>query len=306
MTDKIDQSQALGSSRLRLTLRQLEVFVATARAGSTRGAAQQVARSQSAASTALTELEGVLGTQLFDRNGRRLLLNDAGRALLPRAAALLEAAAHLQAQLAGGIAQPLRIAASLTLAEYLLPARIARWHVEHPRHPVHMTVGNTAKVIRAVADRDVQLGFVEGPQTHPDLEVRPWLLDELVIVASPSHPYAHRRANLRELQQAEWIQREPESGTRQAADGWLLPRLGALRVAFEVGSTEAIKRLAAAGAGLACLSRHTVETDVRDGTLAVVKTSLARTRRPLSIVMRRDRAPQAATDDFLAQCLAGN
>lgn len=303
MTDKNDQQESPVGGRLRLTLRQLEVFVATARAGSTRGAAQQVARSQSAASAALTELEAALGAPLFDRIGRRLALNDAGRALLPGALTLLEQATALQAQLAGGVAAPLRIAASLTIGEYLLPAHIARWRLTHPDSPVQMTVGNTAKVIRAVVDRDVDLGFVEGPQTHPDLLLRRWLEDELVIVAAPTHPLATRTTTLRALAAAEWILREADSGTRQAADAWLMPRLGALRVAFELGSTEAIKRLAATGAGLACMSRHTVAGELAHGTLVALRTPLPRAKRPLAVVMRRDRPPGRATAAFLRHCL---
>ena len=307
MSEKTDQqavsSSAPSAQRLRLTLRQLEVFVATARAGSTRGGALRVARSQSAASAALAELEAAFGQPLFDRIGRRLQLNDAGRTVLPGALAVLEQAMELQSLLGSGVAPPLRVAASLTIGEYLLPDHIARWHLAHTGSLVQMTVGNTAKVIRAVVEREVDLGFVEGPQTHPDLLLRRWLEDELVIVAAPSHPLAQRAPTLRALAAAEWILREPDSGTRQAADAWLLPRLGALRVAFELGSTEAIKRLAAAGAGLACMSRHTVAAELHGGTLVALSTPLPRARRPLAVVMRRDRPPRQTATAFLQHCL---
>ena len=78
--------------RLRLNLRQLEVFVATARGGSTRTAAERIARSQSAASTSLGDLESAIGATLFDRVGRRLVPNENGRSLLPKAAALVDQA----------------------------------------------------------------------------------------------------------------------------------------------------------------------------------------------------------------------
>jgi hypothetical protein len=81
VNQKIDQ-------RLKLTLRQLEVFAAVARGGTTRAAADEISRSQSAASNALGELESVLGVQLFDRVGKKLMINENGRALLPRAAAI--------------------------------------------------------------------------------------------------------------------------------------------------------------------------------------------------------------------------
>ncbi len=301
MSDKTDQ---LSDTRLRLTLRQLEVFVATARAGSTRGAALRVARSQSAASASLAELETTLGEPLFDRAGRRLRLNDGGRALLPGAIALLEQAGELQSLFSRALGAPLRVAASLTIGEYLLPDCIARWKLVHPTSPVQLTVGNTSKVIEAVVDREVDVGFVEGPQTHPDLTVRRWLEDELVIVAAPTHPLAGRTATPRLLADAAWILREPASGTRQAADAWLIEHLGPLKVEFELGSTEAIKRLAATGTGLACVSRHAVGVELAQGTLVELRTRLPRSRRRLAIAVRRDRRLGPSTADFLRHCSA--
>jgi DNA-binding MarR family transcriptional regulator len=108
-------------SRLRFSLKQLEVFVAIAQGGSARSAAQRVARSQSAASAALAELEHTLAVELFDRIGRRLVLNENGRALLPGALALLNHAAELESLFTEEHAAPLRLAASLTIGEYLLP-----------------------------------------------------------------------------------------------------------------------------------------------------------------------------------------
>ena len=290
--------------RLRLNLRQLEVFVATARAGSTRAAAERVARSQSAASAALAELEVALEASLFDRVGRRLVLNENGRALLPGAIALLDHAAELQGLLVAEHRLPLRVAASLTIGEYLLPERIARWKREHPQSTVRLTIGNTSEVIQSVVDMDVDMGFIEGPQTHPQVRLERWLVDELVIVASPKHPLAGRVATIQQLADAIWILREPASGTRQAADAWLLEHLGMLRVDFELGSSEAIKRLAAAGTGLACVSRHAVTAELEQGTLVELHTRLPRSQRRLAIAVRRDRRLGRLTEDFMRHCMA--
>ncbi len=185
--------------RLRLSLRQLEVFAAIARSGSTRVAAGRVARSQSAASAALAELEAGLNVQLFDRTGRRLVLNENGRALLSGATALLDHATELQALFTAEHAATLRVAASLTIGEYLLPELVAQWRVSHPHSAVRLAIGNTSEVIAAVANLEADVGFIEGPQTHPDLQVRSWLSDELVIVAAPNHPLAAGRASSRAI-----------------------------------------------------------------------------------------------------------
>lgn len=303
MSEKIDHKRPPGGpNRLRLSLRQLEVFVATARSGSTRGAADQVARSQSAASAALADLEATLGAPLFDRVGRRLVLNRNGRALLPEATAVLERSAALEGLFSDAHAAPLRLAASLSIGEYLLPELLARWKRSHPDSPVQLMIGNTREVIAAVAALEADVGFIEGTQRHPQLVVRPWLSDELVVVAAPSHPLAGGTAGLRQLRAAAWALREPGSGTREAAERWLAERLGPLRVDFELGSVEAIKRLVATGAVLGCLAYEVVAQELARGTLVEVATTLPRAPRQLAMVLHRDKHHGPGTEDFLRHC----
>ena len=301
--EKTDQASGLGQHQgLRFSLRQLAVFAATAREGSTRAAAERIARSQSAASSALADLEAALGVPLFDRVGRGLRLNENGRALLPRARSLLDQAAELQALFAGDHAAPLAVAASFTIGEYLLPALVSRWTQAHPASLVQLRIGNTRDVIDAVAGFDVDLGFIEGPQTHPDLIVTPWLDDELVIVAAPGHPLAGRVATGRQLADATWALREHGSGTRQVSDGWLTDHLPQVRVAYELGSTEAIKHVVASGDTLGCLSRHAVAQALADGHLVALRTRLPPARRRLAIIVHRDKRLGAAAIAFLRHC----
>ena len=293
---------ARAHARLRLNLRQLEVFVATAHAGSTRAGAERVARSQSAASTSIAELEASLGTRLFDRVGRRLVLNENGRALLPRAAALLAEAGEVQQLFSGEHAAPLRIAASFTIGEYLLPERVAQWQALHPGSHLRMRVSNTNDVIEAVARFDADIGFVEGARTHPDLLVRPWLSDELVVFAAPTHALARRTVGAAQLRSAAWVLREPGSGTREASDHWLLEHLGAVDIAYELGSTEAIKRLVGYGAGIGCVSRYAVAQAFDEGWLVPLKTKLPKALRRLATVVHRGRPLGAHAAAFVRHC----
>lgn len=243
MTVKTDQ-------RLRLNIAQLEVFVAIARLGSTRTAAERIGRSQSAASDALAELEGTLNAQLFDRVGRRLVLNEQGRELLPRAAAFLSEAGEIETFFNVHYVAPLRMASSYTIGEYLLPDLIGQWKTDHPHARVHLEIANTSRVLDAVAAFDVDIGFIEGSGTHPDLTVQRWRDDRLVIVAAPDHPFVGKRVSLRRLAEATWIVRESGSGTREATDRWLIDSLGRMQVELELGSNEAVKRSVSSGLGL--------------------------------------------------------
>lgn len=301
MSEKSDQSFI---PRLRLSLRQLEVFVATAREGSTRAAASRVARSQSAASAALAELEAVLGVSLFDRVGRRLVLNENGHALRAKAGALLEQATEIEGLFETEHPAPLRMAASFTIGEYLLPELVASWKQAHPDSEVRLKIGNTSETIEAVAGFDVDLGFIEGSQTHPDLELQTWLPDELVIIAAPTHPLARQTVGIRQLQQAAWVLRERGSGTREASDRWLLEHLGRLHVEFELGSTEAIKRFVAQGVGLGCVSGYAIPRAVKEGWLVRLRTRLPAGQRQLAIVTHRDKQLGRSAQAFVAHCMA--
>jgi DNA-binding transcriptional LysR family regulator len=299
MNQKIDQ-------RLHLTLRQLEVFAAVARGGSTRAAADEISRSQSAASNALGELEEVVGVQLFDRVGKKLVINENGRALLPKVVGILEEAQEAELLFSSAHPATLRLASSYTIGEYLLPGLIASWKTAHPSSNVKLQIANTHDVFEAVASYTADLGFIEGTHTHRELTVRRWRSDELVVVAAPNHPLAARRASARQLQQATWVLREEGSGTREAADRWLIRHLPQMDVELELGSNEAVKRAVASGMGLGCLSRLAVRDAVEQGWLAELSTVLPPVQRPLSIVVHRGKRLGAAAGGFLEYCMAAS
>ncbi|WBY04040.1 LysR family transcriptional regulator [Ramlibacter tataouinensis] len=296
MTQKIDQ-------RLRLTLRQLEVFAAVARGGTTRAAGDEISRSQSAASNALGELEAALGIQLFDRVGRKLLLNENGRALLPKAAGILEDAAQAQALFTAEHAAPLRLAASYTIGEYLLPELIAGWKSAHPRSHAMVQIANTHDVFDSVTQFRADVGFIEGSHTHRELTVRRWRTDHMVIIAAPGHPMGTRRLSGRQLSSASWVLREPGSGTREACDRWLIPHLPQMQVELELSTNEAVKRAVAAGIGLGCLSELAVRDAIAQGWLVQLGTSFPAIERTLSIVRHRSKKLGSAAEGFVRYCM---
>jgi DNA-binding transcriptional LysR family regulator len=151
---------------------------------------------------------------------------------------------------------------------------------------------------------DVDVGFIEGSQTHPDLIVRPWLKDELVVVASPRHPLAGRALSRQTLRDAAWALRERGSGTREVADRWLIEHLGEINVGFELGSPEAIRQLVAAGSALGCVSRRAVAQSLADGSLVELRTRLPPAVRRFAMVLHRDKHLGRGTEDFVNHCVA--
>ncbi|MCD9086862.1 LysR family transcriptional regulator [Stenotrophomonas sp. SY1] len=276
---------------MHLSLRQLQIFCAIAEAGTTTAAGETIGLSQSAVSAALNELESLLGLVLFDRVGRRLVLNAHGRALLPEARALLAGMADIERRFSTGreATAPVRwrVGASTTIGNYLMPGRIADLLERNGHAHVDLVIGNTREVTAAVQHLEVDIGLIEGPNHEPGLEVAQWLDDELVIVYGPRHPQAtalRAGADLAQLRQACWLLREPGSGTREAAEQALLPHLHGFAEVLQLGGTEAIKQGAVAGLGLACLSRHAVADLVALGKLQVLDTPLPRLHRQLWVV----------------------
>ena len=287
---------------MRPSLHQLEVFVAVAREGSVRAAADRLARSQSAASMALAELETRLERQLFDRSGKRLALNADGRSLLPRAIALLDHASEVEQLFGDEFAMPLRLAASLTIGNHLLPPIVAHWHAEHPAAQVQLRIGNTRDAADAMLHFDADIGFVEGSVQQEELQLRTWMRDQMVICARPDHPLARKRASAAALAAAAWIVREPGSGTRETVDQGLLRHLGWPAPAMVLGSSEAVRLAVAAGAGISCLSRHSIADALAAGTLIELRCAINPPARDFSFLVHRQRRLPPVAQHFLAFC----
>lgn len=297
---------------LHLTLRQLEIFCAVVKNGSTVSAAAAVGLSQSATSAALQQLEGVLSTLLFERVGRNLVVNDAGRALLPKALSVLEQVRSMEQafgpQANGGLPVCLHVAASTTVGNYVLPPVLAALARSHPHISVDVRIGNTREVTQAVEVLEVDVGLIEGSSHGLGLEVLVWIKDELVVVSSPHHALAEaaqtKPLGVAMLRQARWLLREQGSGTREMVEHALLPRLHHLPAAAVLGSSEAIARCVAQGLGISCLPRVLVQSLLDDGSLIVLQTVLPRMERHFSIVQRQGKHASPALQAFLNECLS--
>jgi DNA-binding transcriptional LysR family regulator len=287
---------------MHITLRQLEVFTEVLKSGSTTQASVVLALSQSAVSAALADLEGQLKVLLFDRVGKRLVINEHGRLLYPKALALLEQAGEIE-QLFLHDSGALRIAASSTIGNYMLPEMIAHYRKDFPATPLELNVGNSQEVIVAVADFRVDLGLIEGPCHMPELVTQPWLEDELVVFAAPDNPLLQQPVTLATLASAPWILRERGSGTREVLDHLLLAHLPNFQLVMELGNSEAIKHAVRHGIGISCLSRRVVEEQLASGVLVELSIPLPPLMRTLYLIHHRQKHISNALQRFLSYCV---
>lgn len=286
---------------MHITLRQLEVFAEVLKSGSTTQASQRLALSQSAVSAALTDLEGQLGVQLFDRVGKRLVVNEHGRLLYPRALAALEQASEIE-QLFREANGAIRVFASSTIGNYILPEVIAHYRRDFPELPLELSVGNSQDVITAVADFRVDIGLIEGPCHAAEIIAEPWLEDELVVFAPPSSPLLQSEVTLEALAAAPWILRERGSGTREIVDYLLLSHLPQFQLGMELGNSEAIKHAVRHGLGISCLSRRVITEQLETGTLMEVPLPLPRLVRTLWRIHHRQKHLSSALTRFIRYC----
>lgn len=295
---------------LLVTLDQLRIFIEVAERGHMTRAAEALGLSQSAASAAIAALESLYQIKLFDRVGRGIQLTDAGRIFQREARAVLDRAAMARSvlqDLGGYPTGPVAIAASLTIATYWLPRRLAAFHAANPRVRLDVVIRNTQGVETAVVNGEVNIGLVEGPTQHSALLRQPIDQDRLVLVVATDQPGLPRdRSGRLDLRAITWVIREAGSGTRRGledlAANWGLS-LNDLNISLVLPSNEAVREAIEAGAGATIISRHVVASAIASGKLAEIPIDLP--HREYAIVRHRDRHATLAQQALVAH-LAGD
>lgn len=266
--------------------RELAAFVAAVEAGTVQGAADALGLTQSAATKRLQALERRLGRRLLHRGRAGVTPTPAGERLYPAAKEALDALARAEQALSLD-APAMRILASHTIGEFLLPGWLSRFRAAVPGVLARVSIANSEDVLRGLRAGEADLGFVEGPAEERGLESLALLEDELVVVVGAGHPWAGRRqVRPAELAGEPFLARERGSGTRAVAAAALEARGVELHPALEAASTEGLKRAVRDG-GFSVLSRAAVQGEVDDGALATLPIAGLTLRRELRAVRVR-------------------
>ncbi|MEW5862734.1 MAG: LysR family transcriptional regulator [Pseudomonadota bacterium] len=285
--------------------RRLQVFHAVAKHLSFTKAAEALFMTQPAVTFQIRQLEEQFNTRLFDRAHGRISLTPAGAMAFEYAERILALSAELEARLkemSGQIAGPLLIGASTTIADFLLPQVLGEFKSRFPAVVPRLFVANSEAVQDRIAERSLDLGFIEGDSRLPSLVGEVCCEDELQVVCVPSHPLArHKVVPPKALAEHAYVSREPGSGTRQVIDHYL-EKAGlapsSLNVVMEAGSPEALKGLVATGLGFAIVSRATVTKEVKLGQLVRIPLAPPLIRN-LSVVYPRERIHSGLVNRFI-------
>lgn len=239
-----------------LTFKQLRAFTCVARLGTLTAAAEELSLTKGALSVALHELEKQLGHPLFDRVKNRLVMNAYGQQLRPLADELLQRTMTIESLFGqGNLAGTLHIGASYTVGEHLLPMLVGNFMQRHECQRPHLIVENTSHLCQLLESYELDLALVEGQINSPLLTARPWLQDQMLVVAAPGHPLA-QQANLplSALEGENWVVREAFSGTREQFDRRLAPLLDNWQLGLEFNTNTAVISAVASGIGLGFIS----------------------------------------------------
>jgi DNA-binding transcriptional LysR family regulator len=286
-----------------MNLDQLRAFQVVAECGTISRATSVLALSQSAVSRQLQALEAELASQLFSRDGRAMVLTEAGRVLLNHARTVLGSvnrAREAVAALKGLERGHLRVGAASTIGTYLLPPALGTFKQAYPGIDLTLEVANKAHILDRLLRGDIELGFAGPRLSLDDLLQSEYLQDELGLITAPSHPLARaRRVCVGDVVSEVFIIRERGSGTREIVEEELRRAGVELSRVMEIGSTEAIKQAVAANLGVSIVSRYAVRLETASGLLAFAPVEDLKLVRPLYVLHHRRRPLTQAATAFL-------
>jgi len=291
---------------MKYTLRQLQIFLAVARHQNISRAAQSLHMSQSAASEALLNLEHMYEISLFDRVSNKLVLNAIGQTIRREAENLLTHCQNFE-----GILKDhkhvghIKVGASFTIGNHLATRYLAGYLEQYPGADVQLDIANTPEIVTKVLNYEVDIGMIEGEIQHRDLQVIPWREDELVIFCAANHPLARKKTlQTKDIKDALWILREPDSGARQTFEKAMSGLLPQINIYLEFKHNEAIKNAVESGLGIGCLSEIVLRKNFANGDLIPLKLPRRDMRRTFYFVLPKNRFHNDAIDSWMRLCTA--
>ena len=291
---------------MKFTLRQLQIFLEVARFQNISKAAQSLHMSQSAASEALLNLEDTYSVKLFERASNRLSLSAIGHTLRKEAQSLLSHCQDFEERLRDHTdIGHIKVGASFTIGNHLATRYLAGYIAQYPQADVQLDIANTPDVVSKVLNFEVDIGMIEGEVQHRELELIPWREDEMVVFCAADHPLASKQSlTNKDIKEAQWILREPDSGARQTFERALAGLLPDIRVYLELRHNEAIKNAVESGLGIGCLSNIVLKKNFANGDLVPLHLPRRNMRRTFYFALPKQRFHRDTVEAWMRNCRA--
>lgn len=273
---------------MKITLRQIEIFINVVKSGHLTNVAKDMSLSQSAISMSIKELENMLGRPIFDRINKKLLLNEVGRAFYNDIHPIYKKLSDIEYEFKNSENKGvIRVGASTTIVDYLMPTIISEYMNSYPDVKITLKEGNSKDISEMIEDGSIDIGFVEGFVYSSDIVKKTILVDELVLVTT--NKSLLEANSIEELADYKWILREEGSGTREVFLDYIKNRVDSLNIFLELGHTESIKSVIYSSDCLSCISKISVDKELQDGSLSRIYIDGFECKRDLLMIYHKDK-----------------
>lgn len=256
---------------------RLKVFYTVASRLSFTKAASELFITQPAISKHIQELEEQYKIKLFDRNGSKISLTSAGNILLMHTKNIFEIYREIDFDMSSLINERtglLRVGASTTISQYIIPPLLARFHQKMQDVKVHLLNGNTEQIENALLNKEIEIGIVEGQSKNKSIKYTEFLKDELVLVCRSFHSLTNQdEISQEDLKKMHFLMREQGSGTLEVIEHALKPfdiKFSDLTIEMQLGSTESIKSYLLNSDCVAFISIHAIKKELQSNELAIL------------------------------------
>ncbi|GAA1374278.1 selenium metabolism-associated LysR family transcriptional regulator [Peribacillus frigoritolerans] len=259
--------------------------------------------SQPGVSLHIRNLENELGTKLIYRSPKQVQITEPGKILYRHAKQMLnhyETAKREINEFNNVVSGTMKIGASFTIGEYYLPKVLAEFAAKYPMVDIQIIISNSNDVIQGIRSNKLDIGLIEGETDYKDIDVMPFMNDEMIVVVPPDHPLSQMdliEGNM--LQNQIWVLREQGSGTRTYSDKLLSSLELNIKKTFIFTSIQGVKEAVMAGLGIALLSQLTVRKELKSNELKTFHLKNEPLLRPFSIVKKLDFEASKAMELFL-------
>jgi len=283
---------------MKLTLRQMHIFLNVVKSGHLTNVAKEMKLSQSAISMSIKELENILGRPVFDRINKKLVLNEVGRAFYKEIDPLFKKLSDIEYEFKNSENKGMiRVGASTTIVDYLMPSIICSYMSSYPDVKITLKEGNTKEIAQMIKEGSIDVAFVEGLVSGSDIIKETIGVDELIIVSS--HKELCKSCYIDELADKRWILREEGSGTREVFLNYIKDKVDNLNIFFELGHTESIKSILMNRECLTCISKISVENELKEGKLYQVPVKNFECKRDFLMIYHKDKYHSTLFEKFL-------
>ena len=287
---------------MKITIRQMEIFLEVANIGHLTKVAEKMGLSQSAVSMSIKELESIIGYKLFDRINKKLVLNEKGRAFAEAISPLVSKLNDIEEEFKNDENNgELLVGASTTIADYLMPPVICQYMNIYPHVKLNLKIGNTRNIVEMIENGTIDLGFVEGKVDSTSIKQEIIGLDELIVVTGDRElATAQDEYYIDNLLDKQWILREEGSGTREVFLTHLGDLASGLNLFLELGHPESIKNmLIQSRKCLTCLPRISVLKELEREDLYEIKIKNLKFERQFLLIYHKDKYKTSLLSKFI-------